>query len=128
MEHVLGSEVYGSITEELGNAYYLDSDYLDLAHHLGLQDFYQELKEQKMGCLYPELLLQRWASINPESVTEENLSGVFKETQNLKHVSKLIDYLDLKPEQKKSHHTDAKSQDCSQAATAPKTTRSKFRF
>ena len=38
------------------------------------------------------MLLQRWATLNPEEVSKENLSRILKETVSLKHLALLLDY------------------------------------
>ena len=41
---------------------------------------------------YSDLLLQRWATLNSEDVSKENLSRIFKETLSLKHLAILLVY------------------------------------
>jgi hypothetical protein len=67
---------------------------LALSQQLGLTDFYEELKKREhVGFKnYSDLLLQRWATLNPEDVSKENLSRIFKETLSLKHLALLLDY------------------------------------
>ena len=95
LERALGQTTFRNILAELRKDDYTDTDQAELARILCLQEYYQELRQREdvVHTDYSKLLLTRWALENPSRVSKENLSRIFKRTENLKNLAELLDYV-----------------------------------